>query len=97
MKQLLVLPVLLALNACGPVPLVQAEADCRARADEASAPSSSVGVTFSSDGTVETNVSVGVTTDYLQGRSPTEVYNSCVLARAGQPPSRPYISLPPTR
>lgn len=97
MKSLLVLPVLLAVVACGPVPLVQAEAECRTRADEASAPSGSVGVTFSSDGTVETNVSVGVTSDFLRGRDPTEVYNACVQARAGQPPSRPYITLPPIR
>lgn len=87
--------LLLALTACGPVPLVQAEAECRTRADAAAAPSGSVGVTFGSDGSVETNLSVGVTTDYLNGRSPPEVYNQCVLARAGQPPARPY--LPPLR
>ena len=97
MKSLFLLPILLALVACGPVPLVQAEADCRSRADQAAAPSGSVGVTFSSDGSVETNLSVGVTSDYLKGRNPTEVYNQCVLARAGQPPSRPYIALPPLR
>ena len=91
MKQLLVLPVFLALTACGPVPLVQAEAECRSRADQAAAPSGSVGVTFSSDGSVETNLSVGVTSDYLNGRNPSEVYNQCVLARSGQPPARPYI------
>ena len=98
MKQLLVAFLALApLSACGPVPLVQAEAECRTRADQAAAPSGSVGVTFSSDGTVETNLSVGVTTDYLNGRNPTEVYNQCVVARAGQPPSRPYNTLPPLR
>ena len=81
MKQLLVLPAFLTLTACGPVPLVQAEAECRSRADQAAAPSGSV----------------GVTSDFLKGRDPTEVYNQCVLARAGQPPLRPYNALPPLR
>ena len=98
MKPLFAALIALApLTACGPVPLVQAEAECRTRADQAEAPSGSVGVTFSSDGSVETNLSVGVTSDFLKGRDPTEVYNECVLARAGQPPSRPYVTLPPTR
>ena len=98
MKQLLVALIAVApLTACGPVPLVQAEAECRTRADQAEAPSGSVGVTFSSDGSVETNLSVGVTSDFLKGRDPTEVYNQCVLARAGQPPLRPYNALPPLR
>ena len=97
MKSLFLLPILLALVACGPVPLVQVEAECRTRADQAAAPSGSVGVTFSSDGSVETNLSIGVTSDYLNHRDPSEVYSQCVLARTGQPPARPYITLPPSR
>lgn len=97
MKILVVLASLLPLAACGPVPLVQAEAECRTRADQASAPSGSVGVTFNSDGTVDTDLSIGVTGDFLNGRDPAEVYDQCVLARTGQPPSRPYLFLPPSR
>jgi hypothetical protein len=97
MRHLVVLPLFLALTACGPVPLVQAEAECRTRADQASAPHGSVAVGISSDGEIATELSIGVTGDYLTGRDPSEVYNSCVYQRSGQMPSRPYITLPPTR
>jgi hypothetical protein len=97
MKQLIVLPAFLALTACGPLPLVQAEAQCRLRADQAASPSGSVGIGLGSDGSVETTLSLDITADYLAGRSPADVYNQCVLARSGMPPSRPYDALPPSR
>jgi hypothetical protein len=76
---------------------VQAEAECRTRADQASAPTGSVGIGMSSDGTVATSLEINITGDYLTGRSPSDVYNQCVIDRSGMPPSRPYLTYPPTR
>lgn len=93
MKPALWLAALLTLAACGPIPLAQAEAECLERARLAEAPRGKISFGVSSDGPY-TGAEVEVSSDYLQGKDPSQVYDQCVYQRAGQMPSRPYHSLP---
>jgi len=90
-------PVLLALAACGPVPVAQAERDCFERARLDAAPRGEVGFGVGSDGSAGGNVSISVSSDFLTGRDPSQVYDSCVYQKSGQPPSRPLYSRPDWR
>lgn len=92
MSRLVPLLVLLALAACGPIPLAQAEAECLERARLAEAPRGKISVGVSSDGPYAV-ADVSVSSDYLQGKDPSQVYDQCVYQRSGQLPSRPYYSL----
>ena len=86
--RLLVLPVAL-LAACGPPTPEQIERQCRERAYDAEAPSGNVGVGINSSGNVSVGVSVGASLDYLRGRDPEEVYESCMIRRTGSAPITP--------
>ena len=41
------------------------------------------------DGDVSTGVSIGISSDFLRGRDPYEVYEECVFRKTGQAPIRP--------
>lgn len=88
---------LLALVSCGPVPVAQAERSCLADARSAQAPRSEVAVGMvGGRGGVSpyAGVSFEVSSDYLAGRDPAEVYNRCVMRRSGQMPTRPLYEQP---
>lgn len=87
---------LLALASCGPVSLEQAERECAARADLATGPRGTVGIGAGSKG-VSTLFEVEISSDYLQRRDPAQVYESCVLQRAGQRPQHGLAAVPPRR
>jgi hypothetical protein len=87
------LPLLL-LAACGPLTVEQAERACLDSARLAEQPRGTVGVGITSDGDAEGVFDVTVSSDFLLGRDPNEVYQRCVLQRSGQMPTRPYYSLP---
>lgn len=91
-RALLLLPLLAA--ACGPVTVDQAERQCFERARLAAAPRGSVGVGVGSGGQVGGTFEVTVSSDYITGRDPSAVYESCVYQKSGQPPSRPLYSFP---
>lgn len=82
------------LLACGPIPLPQAERECFQRARLAQQPRGEVGVGVGSDGKVRSRFEMTVTSDFIQGRDPSAVYDSCVFQKSGQPPSRPLYSFP---
>jgi hypothetical protein len=86
--------LLVLLAACGPVPLAQAEAECIARARLAEQPRGTVRIGVNSDGSTYLGGEIGVSTDFLTGRDPSQDYDECVFQRAGQLPSRPYYTLP---
>ncbi|WP_268942202.1 hypothetical protein [Paracoccus benzoatiresistens] len=92
------LPLLSALAACGPVPVEQAELTCLRDAELAVRPYTEVAVGVGSDFDGDTDafgaVSVELSGDYLRGRDPSEVYDRCVLRRSGQPPRRPLAEQP---
>ena len=86
------LPALLL--ACGPIPLPQAERECYQRARLAQQPRGEIGVGVGSDGKVRSRLEMTVTSDFLQGRDPSAVYDACVFQKSGQAPSRPLYSFP---
>ena len=91
MKRFL-LPLIL-LAGCGPIPLPQAEKECFERARLAQQPRGEVFVGATSDGP-RAGFDVTISSDFISGRDPSEVYNSCVMNKAGQPPSRALYDMP---
>ena len=93
MKRLCLLG-LLGLTACGPIPLAMAEQQCIEPAQLAQRLQGSFGIVADSNGNVGTTLSIGISSDYLAGRDPNQVYAQCVFQRSGQNPSRPFSTLP---
>jgi hypothetical protein len=91
MKKALLSLILLA--GCGPMTLAEAERQCLERARLAKHPRGEVFVGASTNGP-EVGFDVTVSSDYLSGRDPAAVYDSCVMSKAGQPPSRPLYDMP---
>lgn len=89
MRLLLLAPLLLAACQAVPPDPEQVALACERRAQEAQGPTGSATVGVSSDSGPFTSLSVGLSSDYLQGRDPLEVYDSCVRARTGAAPIRP--------
>lgn len=95
--RLTVLTLLIALAACAPVPVERAEASCMRDAELASRPRGEVtmgviggGGSAGPVGRVELEVS----SDYLMGRDPSDVFNRCVMRRSGQLPTRSLADQP---
>jgi len=98
MKRFLIPVALLPLlAACGPVSVAQAERECFERARLASQPRGQIGVGIGSGGETAGNLSVTISSDYIAGRDPSAVYESCVYQKSGQPPTRPLYSRPDWR
>lgn len=79
------------LAACGPMSPEQAARHCEDRARAATGPTGSIGVGISSGGHTRTSIGIGVTSDFLLGRDPQEVYENCVRRKTGQGPIRPLV------
>ncbi|MDO9641322.1 MAG: hypothetical protein Q7J44_22580 [Pseudotabrizicola sp.] len=94
MRRVLVLGLPLVLLACGPVPLPQAERECFQRARLAQQPRGEVAAGIGTGGRVGGRIKLEVTSDYVMGRDPAAVYDSCVYQKSGQAPSRPLYSFP---
>jgi len=78
------------LAACGPInPRIAAD-QCEERARQADGPFGELQI-GTVGGRAAGSVEVGITSDYLSGRDPYEVYDSCVRAKTGQGPVRPLI------
>lgn len=77
------------LAACGPVSPEVAARQCEEQARRAAGPTGEVGIGINSDGDVSTGVSIGISSDFLRGRDPYEVYEECVFRKTGQAPIRP--------
>lgn len=86
--------VVLLLSACGPMTVAEAERQCFERARLAQQPRGAVTVGASSDGRKSAELELHVSSDYLMGRDPSAVYESCVMAKTGQPPTRPLYARP---
>lgn len=80
----------LAVLACGPIPVEQAERACVERARLAEGPKGEIAVGATSDGRAYGRVEIEVSSDYVQGRSPEAVFTSCVITRSGEAPTRTY-------
>lgn len=93
---LALLPLAL-LAACGPMPVDQAMKQCVEPARLAQKPRGEIGIRVDNQGNVGTRFEIGVSTDYLQGRDPDQVFAQCVQNRSGQPPLYPFSAMPESR
>ena len=80
----------LALAACGPVSPEVAAQRCEDRARAAAGPTGELRLGAGSEG-FHSGIEVGITSDFLMGRDPYLVYESCVYNMTGQGPIRPLI------
>ncbi len=89
MRALVLLPVLLAACTAGPVNPYQAADVCEQRARAAQGPTGEVRAGISSDRGGVFEADIGITDDFIRGRDPQAVYESCVYRKTGEPPVRP--------
>lgn len=82
-----------ALAACTPQPVnPERAADiCEAQARAAQAPTGRATLGTNSEDGAFGRVAIGVSSDFLRGRDPVEVYNQCVFDRTGAQPIRPPV------
>lgn len=85
------------LPACAPIPLADAERMCISDARLAQHPRGTVAFGVGSGGYAGAGVGLEISSDYLLGHDPDQVYAACVRNRAGQLPSQPFSSLPESR
>ncbi|MEN8839620.1 MAG: hypothetical protein ABF254_02595 [Octadecabacter sp.] len=85
--------LLIALTACTPVPISPERAAeiCEEKARAAQGPSGSVTVGTNSNSGGFGGVEIGVSSDFIAGRDPLEVYGQCVFDRTGASPIRPPV------
>lgn len=95
---LLLAPLLAGLVACGPVPVDRAERSCLRDAELAQRPRGEVTLGVGAGGGGFNGgfgrVELDVSSDYLMGRDPSDVFNRCVLQRSGQMPTRALADQP---
>jgi hypothetical protein len=85
---------LVMLVACGPISVQDAESQCFERVRLAQQPRGEMAIGMSSDGTMDASLEVTATSDYLMGKDPSAVFDSCVMAKSGEMPSRPLYQMP---
>lgn len=85
---------LLMLAACGPISVQDAERQCFERARLAQQPRGEVAIGVNSDGSVGAGLDLTVTSDFLTGKDPAAVFESCVMAKSGEVPTRPFYQMP---
>ena len=81
------------LAACAPMTVERAERECFQEARLAGAPRGTLAVAVGSGGP-RVGLGLELSSDYLQGRDPAAVYDSCVFRKSGQPPRRPLYTRP---
>jgi hypothetical protein len=91
MMKLLPLLAFSVLAACEARPMDPLEAArlCEDRARAARGPTGEVAVGASSSDGPFAGVGITLSSDYLSGRDPLEVYRTCVVERTGAEPVRP--------
>ena len=97
MKSLVAVAVLSLLAACGPMTLAEAERQCFERARLAQQPRGEIAVGVGSGVRKAAEIELEVSSDYLLGKDPSAVYETCVMSKAGEPPSRPLYMRPDWR
>lgn len=91
------LGLLLLMAGCGPIPLAVAEQQCIETARLAQRPRGSIGFGADSNGNLGTSLSLSISSDFIRGRDPDQVYAACVQNKSGMYPSRPFSALPESR
>lgn len=75
--------------ACGPVSPELAARQCEERARAAAGPTGFVGIGVNDRGETRSKASITITSDFVRGFDPHELYGSCVRQKTGQDPIRP--------
>ena len=91
-KLMLLVPV--TLLSCGPIPVQQAERQCLDRARAAQQPRGEIGVGVGNGGRAVGSIEINVSSDFIMGRDPSAVWQSCVMQKSGQAPTRSLMSFP---
>ena len=87
---LLISPALAGtLAACGPISPDLAAKQCEEQARSAAGPTGQIGIGVNSDGRATNSIEIGISSDFLIGKDPQQVYESCVRRKAGEAPIRP--------
>lgn len=83
---------LLVLGACAaPITPERAAEICEQRAQDAQGPTGGVTLGSNSRTGPFASVEIGVSSDFIAGRDPLEVYEACVFDRTGAGPVRPPV------
>ncbi len=80
------------LSACAdpkPISVERAMAQCTERARAATKPQVTVGIGTGTGGHVSGGIGIELSADYLNGRDPNEIYETCVVAKSGEKPTEP--------
>lgn len=85
----LLIPSFLAACQTGPMDPLRAARLCEERARAAQGPTGEVAVGASSSDGPFAALGITLSSDYLRGRDPQEVYRTCVAERTGAEPVRP--------
>ncbi|MGB8811779.1 MAG: hypothetical protein WCC57_01195 [Paracoccaceae bacterium] len=93
MRSAPLIALMATLAACGPVSVQQAERECFGRASLAAHPRGMIAVGTGTNGAAA-KFKLAVSTDYLQGKDPSAIYDACVYQKSGQPPTRPLYTRP---
>ena len=75
--------------ACGSVSPELAARQCEERARAAAGPTGYVGFGVNDRGETRSKASITITSDFVRGLDPHDVYGSCVRQKTGQDPIRP--------
>ncbi|MCV6591953.1 MAG: hypothetical protein OIF48_03305 [Silicimonas sp.] len=82
----------LGLSACaGMTSPEQAARICEERARNAAGPTGKASIRVNNRGETRAGLKLKVTSDFLKGRDPYQVYDECVRRKSGQGPIRPLI------
>ncbi|MEZ5778691.1 MAG: hypothetical protein R3E44_10050 [Paracoccaceae bacterium] len=91
-----ILGLCVALGACGPMTVERAERECFEQARLAAHPRGMVAVGAGSGGPAA-KVKLSISSDFIQGKDPSALYDACVYRKSGQPPGRPLYTRPDWR
>ena len=78
----------LVVAACGPVSVELAEKQCLDRARLAAGPRGEIALGAGSNGPV-TAYRLEINSDFLRGRDPSQVFDTCVVSKSGELPRTP--------
>jgi hypothetical protein len=86
MNKAFLLPLLLA--SCGPISVELAEKQCMERARLAAGPRGEIALGAGSNGPVSA-YRLEINSDFLTGRDPSQVFDTCVVSKSGELPRTP--------
>ncbi|MGB3176564.1 MAG: hypothetical protein WBA90_01665 [Albidovulum sp.] len=87
------LATLIFVTACGPMTVQRAERECFQRARLAAHPRGYIGVATGTNGP-KVKGSISISSDFIQGKDPSALYDACVFQKSGEPPRRPLYTRP---